>query len=88
MLCNREEADLGREGFPKIFVKRLVGVRVLELVSLCQAPREVHHGLYGHPALNALVAAVKLGVSLLYQRHPELIGVRAAGVAVGAILLR
>lgn len=82
------KADLGREGFPEIFVQRLVGVRVFELVSLGQAAGEVHHGLYRHPALYALVAAVELSVSLFYQSHPKLIGVRAAGVAVGAILLR
>ena len=82
------EADLGREGFPQIFVQGLVGVRVLEFVSLGQAAGEVHHGLYRHTALDALVTTVQLGVGLLYQSHPKLIGVRAAGVAVGAILLR
>ena len=34
-----------------------------------------------------LVAAVQLGVGLLYERHPELAGVGAAGVAVGAVTL-
>ena len=34
-----------------------------------------------------LVAAVQLGVGLLYERHPELAGVGAARVAVGAVTL-
>ena len=86
MLFNR--TDLRRKRLPQIFVQRLVSLRVFELVSLREAPGEVHHGLYRHPALDALVAAVQLGIGLLNQRHPELSGVRAPGVAVGAILLR
>ena len=57
---------------------------ILELVSLSQAAREVDHGLYGHATLDGLVAAVQLGHRFLDQRHPELVGVGAAGVAVGA----
>ena len=34
-----------------------------------------------------LVAAVQLGVGLLYERHPELAGVGAPRVAVGAVTL-
>ena len=40
-----------------------------------------------HSPATDLVAAVQLGVGLLYERHPELAGVGAPRVAVGAVTL-